>query len=144
MSRTPRRGVALVMTVACMATLALIAAAMLQGILVARHQFRAEQHLRQVKCLLDAGVGLARTRLARADAIAAGGMRETVDVPASEIVGTSPGRISLTAQSEGNDRWRLTVVAEYPIEGAFPVRRTRETSLVVPAIESPPFQEKIP
>ena len=56
---TQRRGAVLVAVVACLATFSLIALTMLRGSLVARGQFRSEQHLRQVELLIDAAVASA-------------------------------------------------------------------------------------
>lgn len=147
---SPRRGVAVVMVVACLATFSLIALAMLQGSLAARGQFRSEHHLRQAELLLDAAVRRGRAQLAD------GGLRPLEaqwDVPADEITGSAPARLSLSvAREEG--QWQLTAACSYPIEGPRAIRRSRTVPLSpaplpedssLPAQEnSPPPEETVP
>lgn len=138
-TRSPRRGAAMVMVVACLATFSLIALAMLRGSLASRGQLRSEHHLRQADLLLDAAVARAEALYAAGGLAAFSAMDDEQEVPADEITGTDPARLSLSLDEE-QGRWHLTVVCAYPSKGPRAVRRSRVVML--PA--APPEQASSP
>lgn len=146
---TQRRGAVLVAVVACLATFSLIALTMLRGSLVARGQFRSEQHLRQVELLIDAAVARANARIAAGGVAAADDLDETISLPADEIVGSVAGQLVLDGTAEG-DGWTLRVVASYPVDGPWAVRRHRDVQLrqrgrtLSAQVDSPTSEENVP
>jgi len=137
-TRSPRRGAAMVMVVACLATFSLIALAMLRGSLASRGQLRSEHHLRQADLLLDAAVARAEALYATGGLAAFSAMDDEQEVPADEITGTDPARLSLSLDEE-QGRWHLTVVCAYPSKGPRAVRRSRVVML--PALTPTPSEQ---
>lgn len=129
--RSPRRGAAMVLVVACLATFSLIALAMLRGSLASRGQLRSEHHLRQAGLLLDATVARAEARYAAGGLAAFSAVDDMQEVPADEITGTAPARLSLSLDEE-QGQWLLTVVCTYPATGPRAVRRSRVVVLPAP------------
>lgn len=138
--RSPPRGVAMVMVVACLATFSLIALAMLRGSLIARGQFRSEHYLRQVELLLDAAEDRARLRVARGEVRAAGELAESINVAAEAIAGSAAARIRIEAAEKAGG-WLVTTVVEYPSDDPQSVRRSRELLLAAQS-QSPPADKK--
>jgi hypothetical protein len=134
--RSPARGVAMVMVVACLATFSLIGLAMLRGSLIARGQFRSEHHLRQVELLLDAAEDRARLHVACGKVGDTGELAETIDVAADAITGSAAARIRIEgAKAAGG--WLIRTSAEYPLDDPRSVRRSRELLLAAQS-QSPP------
>lgn len=127
----PRRGAAMVMVVACLATFSLIALAMLRGSLASRGQLRSEHHLRQADLLLDAAVARAEALYATGGLAAFAAMDDVQEVPADEITGTAPARLNLSLDEE-QGKWQLTVGCTYPSKGPRAVRRSRMVVLPAP------------
>ena len=130
-TRSPRRGAAMVMVVACLATFSLIALAMLRGSLASRGQLRSEHHLRQADLLLDAAVAQAEALYAAGGLAAFSAMDDEQEVPADEITGSAPARLNLSLDEE-QGQWHLNVVCTYPSEGPRAVRRSRVVVLPAP------------
>ena len=137
--KASRRGVAVVMVVACLATFSLLAVTMLRGSLIARGQFRSEQHLRQVELLLDAAVTRAKEKVAAGELLAGEQLKETLVIPATEIPGSADALLTGSATAEG-DGWRVAVAASYPHEDSRESPRTvvrrRTFRLPFPASDS--------
>lgn len=128
-----RRGATLVLVLACLAVVALIATTMLQGGMAARRRLRAEHHLRQVECLLDAGLARIETTLGTRPAdTAERDLTERLELSAADLGDDPDGadapavaRLTLTAEPQADGSWLARAVADYPLDGPVPVRRTR-------------------
>jgi hypothetical protein len=133
----PRRGAVMFVALAALATVAAIAAAMLQGAITGRRHLRTERDSLQVEQLLA---------LAARDAEARCAARQPLDevrlVPAEAIVGVGAARITAAAAAApGGDRV-VRLVVEYPLEGPVTIRRSRE--IVVPSREPSPVPSPSP
>ena len=135
MTRSPRpsdrEGAVMFVALATLAIVAAIAAAMLQGAVIARRHLRGERDMLQVEYLLDVAT-------ARATAQAgSGGAESTVaEVASDAIVGSGSARITTTVAPGATGGRRVAVVVEYPLEGPVTVRRRRD--VVLPPSEAPP------
>jgi hypothetical protein len=109
-------------TLATLAVVGMIAAAMVRGAIVARKSLRAEHALRQVETLLDAAEARVRARLAAGEPAA-----ETLDLAAADVAGTSAAQVVVTAEPAGADAWRVRIVAATPPDGPAAIRRSRDT-----------------
>ena len=116
-----RRGVVMFMALATLAVVAAIAAAMLQGAVVARRQLRSERDLIQVECLLDH----AAARALAGSAVVSG----TLSLPVEAIVGSASARITTSPVTGAAGGPAVRLVVEYPLEGPVTIRRTREVPL---------------
>ena len=117
-----RRGSVMFVTLATLAVVGMIAAAMVRGAIVARKSLRAEHALRQVETLLDAAEARVRARLAAGEPAA-----ETLDLAAADVAGTSAAQVVVTAEPAGADAWRVRIVAATPPDGPAAIRRSRDT-----------------
>jgi hypothetical protein len=159
-SRRPtRRGATLVLVLACLAVAAVMATTMLRGGMAARRRLRAEHHARQVDCLLDAAAQRIAARVAAAASADLDGTRaapwtESLKLSAAELGVTGLGaigmgttdpaaadgpvaRLTLRAEPRADGRWQADLVAEYPLAGPMPVRRSRSFVLTPPAGAAP-------
>lgn len=121
-SSPARRGSVMFVTLATLAVVGMIAAAMVRGAMIARKSLRAEHALRQVETLLDAAEARVRARLATGEPAA-----ETLDLAAADVAGTTAAQVVVTAEPAGADAWRVRIVAASPPDGPAAVRRTRDT-----------------
>jgi hypothetical protein len=108
-------------TLATLAVVGLIAAAMVRGAIIARKSLRAEHALRQVEALLDAAEARARARLAAGQPAG-----ETIDLSAADVAGAHAARVVVTAEPAGADGWRVRIIATSPPDGPAAIRRTRD------------------
>jgi hypothetical protein len=134
-----RRGVVMFVMLATLAIVGLIAAAMIRGTIAGRRSLRGEHALRQVETLLDAATARAAARLA-----AGAAADETLDLAAAEIAGGGSARVVVAAEPAGAAAWRVRVVAEYPLEGPVPVRRSRDTLIRSRSSTRPVSEETAP
>jgi type II secretory pathway pseudopilin PulG len=129
-AKASRRGAVLVMVVACLAVVSLIAATMLEGAVRARRHWRLEQRSRQIDCLLDAAERHGRRCVAEArlDEVTI-----AVDLSPTQAAQSETARamIRILFTPEGEDRWRVKAVVEWPPEGPGrpPTRRSRSFSV---------------
>lgn len=135
MTRSPRpsdrKGAVMFVALATLAIVAAIAAAMLQGAVIARRHLRAERDILQVDYLLDMALTGATVRAGSGDA------ESTVaEVASDAIVGSGSARITSMVEPAASGGWRVAVVVEYPLEGPVTVRRRRD--VVLPPAEAPP------
>ncbi len=116
-----RRGAVMFITLATLAVVGLIAAAMIRGAIIARKSLRAEHALRQVETILDAAEARARARLAAGQPAG-----ETIDLSAADVAGAHAARVVVTAEPAGADGWRVRIIATSPPDGPAAIRRTRD------------------
>jgi hypothetical protein len=109
---------------------------MLQSSLRAQRQLHPERDLRQTELLLDAGADRAIYRLSHEPEYRG----ETWLLAADSIVGTSAGQVTIHCSRDVVSKpWQVTVLAEYPLDGALTIRRSR---LLQIQPTSSPSQEK--
>jgi type II secretory pathway component PulK len=124
--RPLRNGLALIAALACLLIVTSIIVSMLQSALSTRRHLRAERDRRQVELLVQAGADRAARLLASQPDFRG----DTWNLSAEEIVGSGGGRVT-TEVSTTDDaaRFQLRVVAEYPTDRDFPVRRSHSIQL---------------
>jgi hypothetical protein len=129
-----RNGLVLIAALVCLLIVTSLTTTMLQGALRARRQLRAERDRRQAELLVEAGADRAAARMA-ADSTFRG---DTWSVPAEAIVGRGAGRVTTEIKQGVDDKsWQIHVVAEYPLDRDFPVRRSLTLALASPSTLSP-------
>ena len=117
-----RRGVVVVMALACMATFSLLAASMLHGAMLSRSFIHSEHHVRQASLVLDAACHQIVARLATGGSLP----DKTVVIPAEEICGRGDAQLSIDDEISDTGGYRIRVTVEYPFESQRPVRRSRD------------------
>ncbi len=123
MKRITRRrdGFAALAAMTCLLIVVAIVGSMLQGAIRNRRQLRTERDCRQSEMLLAAGADRAAARLA-SDPTFRGDLWE---LPAKASVARGAGRVTTVVSLPAGDGSRqIRVVAEYPIDRNFPVRRS--------------------
>ena len=121
--RSPRgrRGFAVVAALTCLLIVVAIAGSMLQNAIRARRQLHTERDCRQAELLLAAGADRATARLAAEPSFRG----DVWELPAESVVDRGAGRVTTEISRAGNDRsWQVRVVAEYPLDRDFPIRRS--------------------
>jgi type II secretory pathway component PulK len=112
----------IVAALVCLLIVTSIVASMLQSALRSRRQLHVERNRRQTEFLLEAGANRASERMA-ADPDYRG---DTWELPADAIVGRGAGRVTTNvSHSEDNNSLQLHIVAEYPLDRDFPIRRSQ-------------------
>jgi hypothetical protein len=131
-----RRGAVLFIALVCLLIIMSILGQMLQGSLRAQRQLHPERDLRQAELLLQAGIDRAAYRLAREPDYRG----ETWQPVVNSIVGTAAGQDTIKCTRTAADKpWQVNVLAEYPLDGALTIRRSRSVA-IQPATPTP--QEK--
>ncbi len=132
-----RRGFAVIAALACLLIVVSIVGSMIQGAIRARRQMHVERDRRQCELLLVAGAARAMN-LANSDLKFMGDVWE---LPADAIVGHGTGEVTCEIAPLGGDGSRqLRVVAEYPTDRDFPIRRSQ--NFEIPSSPIPlPLQE---
>ena len=126
--RFRRGGAILIVALVCLVVVMALIGALLQGTLRARRQLHVERDRRQAELLLQAGLDRAALRLASETNYRG----ESWELPPESITGGGPGRVTMEAARESEDKpWQLHVVAEYPAGSEHSIRRSR-TILVQP------------
>lgn len=133
-----RRGFAVLSTLVCLLIVVSIVGSMIQGAIRARRQMHVERDCRQSESLLSAGAARAVSRLA-SDPNFVG---DVWQLPSEAIVSNGAGRVTCEISPPTGDGSRqLRVVAEYPIDRDFPVRRSQTFN--IPSDPIPlPLQEQ--
>ncbi len=117
-----RNGAVLMVALVCLLIVVGLLGTMLQGSLRAHRQLHAERDRRQTELLLQAGMDRAALRLA-SELTYRG---ETWNLPATSILGSGEGRVSIeTSRSSEQSPWQVHVLAEYPLGNALSIRRSR-------------------
>lgn len=132
------RGFAVLATLVCLLIVVSIVGAMIQGAIRTRRQMHVERDRRQCELLLIAGTARA-VQLPWSDPNVTGDVWQP---QADEIVGNGSGRVTceLSPMSADGSR-QLRVVAEYPTDRDFPIRRSQ--SFQIPSDPTPlPLQEQ--
>jgi hypothetical protein len=133
-----RRGFAVLAALVCLLIVVSIVGAMIQGAIRSRRQMHVERDRRQCEQLLVAGAARAM-RLPWGDPNFAG---DVWQLQADEIAGNGSGRVTceLSPTSAVGSR-QLLVIAEYPTDRDFPIRRSQ--SFQIPSDPTPlPLQEQ--
>ena len=117
-----RRGFAVVTALVCLLIVVSIMGSLIQGAIRARRQMHVERDRRQSEMLLVAGATRAMSRL-ESDPTFVG---DVWQLPADAIVGNGAGRVicEISPTAEGGLR-KLRVIAEYPVDRDFPIRRSQ-------------------
>ena len=123
-----RRGAVLVCVLVCLTITTLLLIALLKQTLHARRQLRIERNARQTEWLVQAGVERAAFRLAES----AEYNGEQWELAADAIVGAAPGTVEISVNREQPGKVRVQIVAEYPAQSEFSIRRTREFLINLP------------
>lgn len=131
------RGFAVVAALTCLLIVVSIVGSMVQGAIRARRQMHVERDRRQSEMLIVAGAERAMSRLG-SDPEYVGDVWE---LPSEKIVGNGAGRVTCEISPLAGDGSRqLRVVAEYPTDRDFPIRRSQ--SFEIPPDPIPlPLQE---
>ncbi len=124
------RGAVLICVIVCLAVATLLLATMLKRTLQVRRQLRTERNARQTEWLAQAGAERAAFRLSDPDYEG-----ERWMLPADAIVGSDPGVVSISVGRNSADQASVEVVAEYPSESVFSIRRTRKFLIDLPQNE---------
>lgn len=120
-----RRGSVLIVAMVCLLVVTSLLGQMLLSALRSGRQLHAERDFVQCELLMQAGVDRGHEKLARAADYAG----EILDLPASEILGSGPGRITIEIQRLTDAPLQLQVSAEYPVGNETSVRRSRTITL---------------
>ena len=126
--RSQDRGAVLVCVIVCVAIATLLLAGMLKNTLLTRRQIRTERHARQTEWLVQAGAERAAFRLA-SDAEYNG---ERWALSADAMAGADSGVVTISVNHDQEDHARVQVIAEYPSDNVFSIRRTREFLIDLP------------
>jgi hypothetical protein len=117
-----RRGFAVVTALVCLLIVVSIMGSMIQGAIRARRQMHVERDRRQSEMLLFAGATRAMSRLESEPTY----VGDVWQLPADAIVGNGAGRVTCEISRIAGDGLRqLRVVAEYPVDRDFPIRRSQ-------------------
>ena len=125
-----RRGAVLVAAMVCVLILALMSAALLRTVSLAREQSRAEARRIQAECLADAGVERTVARL-RSEPKFEG---ETWDIQADELQATASATVAIHVEST-DDVWKVRIQADFPGDATVRARALREFELPKSALE---------
>ena len=129
-------GAVLFVALVCLLIIMSILGQMLQSSLRAQRQLHPERDLRQTELLLDAGIDRAAYRLGQNPDYRG----ETWQLAADSITGTAAGQVTIHAtRAAATKPWQVTVLAEYPLDGALTIRRSRSLE-IQPTL--PPSEEK--
>jgi hypothetical protein len=121
-NRHHRSGLMIVAALVCLLVVTSIVGSMLKGALRARRELHTERDRRQTELLIDAGADRAVARLA-AELDFRG---DTWEILSTAIVGRGGGRVTTEISLSTDQQFRrVRVVAEYPLGGDFPIRRSR-------------------
>jgi hypothetical protein len=100
-------------------------ASMLQNAISGRRHLRAERDRRQAELLVQAGADRAASLLASEPDFRG----DTWNLPAAAIVGSGAGRVTTEVTRAAAESLQVRVVAEYPTDRDFPVRRSHTFQL---------------
>jgi type II secretory pathway component PulK len=128
--RSTRRGAVLVAAMVCVMILALMSAALLRTVSLAREQSRSEARRMQAECVADAAVERTVARL-RADPKFEG---EKWDITADELQATAPAAVAIHVESTDNV-WKVRIQADFPSDATLRARALREWELPKAALE---------
>jgi hypothetical protein len=133
-----RRGFAVVTALVCLLIVVSIMGSMIQGAIRTRRQMHVERDRRQSEMLLVAGATRAMSRLEGNPTF----VGDVWQLPADVIVGNGAGRVTCEISPTAGDGSRqLRVIAEYPVDRDFPIRRSQ--NFEIPADPIPqPIQEQ--
>jgi hypothetical protein len=104
----------------CLLIVTSMISGMLQSALSGRRQLRSERDRRQVELLVQAGAD----RAARLFASEPSFRGDTWSIPAEAIVGSGAARVITKVSRADAETLQVQVVAEYPTNRDFPVRRS--------------------
>ena len=126
-----RTGVMVIAALTCLLIVSTIVVGMLGSAIRVRRQLHTQRDLRQTELLLAAGVERAASRIAHDSAF----VGDVWELPHESIVGRGTGRVTTkVTRSSSGSHWQVSVVAEYPLDRGFPVRRSQSFDI--------PFSEK--
>jgi type II secretory pathway pseudopilin PulG len=115
-------GMMVIAALTCLLIASAIVVSTVQSAIRLRRQLHAERNLRQTELLLTAGAERAAKRLSQ-DANFGG---DAWELPADAIIGGGAGRVTtVVSRIENRQAWSVHVVAEYPLNRDFTVRRSR-------------------
>lgn len=119
---TNRRGLMVLIALVCLLVITSIVGSMIKNAIFTRRELLVERDLRQTELLLQAGANRAATRLAAIPDFKG----DAWDLPAAAISNNGTGRvITEIIRNPSNQTFDIRVVAEYPLDRDFPIRRTQ-------------------
>jgi hypothetical protein len=124
--RRSRNGLVLIAALVCLLVVTSMISSMLKSALIGRRHLRAERDRRQVELLVQAGADRA-ARILGSEPDFRG---DTWNLPAEAIVGSGAARVSAeVSRAADSQNLQVRIVAEYPTDRDFPVRRSHSFQL---------------
>ena len=123
MRRSRRRGVALLLAVACLALLVLVFSSLMRLGFAGRGQARSEERRLKAAWLAESGLERAWAKLSMNPEFRG----ETWELSAETLNGRDPASVRIVVEPRG-DRLRVSSRADYPREGTSRARQTRTAS----------------
>ena len=116
-----RNGLVLIAALVCLLIVTSMISSMLKSAVSGRRHLRAERDRRQVELLVQAGADRAARLLASEPDFRG----DTWSLPAEAIVGSGAARVTTeVSRAPDAENLQVRVVAEYPTDRDFPVRRS--------------------
>jgi len=132
-SRRQRRGAVIIAALVCLVIVVAMLGVMLRAALLAQRQLHVERDRRQCELLLEAGLDRAARDLAQQ----ADYRGEIWKLPASEVLGTAAGQVTIAvAHPADRQPLQISVTAEYPLGSEHSIRRSR--TILVPSNTNQP------
>lgn len=129
-----RRGAVTIIALTALLIVMALVGSMLKSALRSRRQLHTERDRRQTELLLQAGAGRAALRL-KSEPDFRG---DTWSVSSDAIAGQGAGQVTTeVSQAAESQFWQVHVVAEYPLDRDFPIRRSQTFQLTSTIVSTP-------
>lgn len=117
-----RDGLMVIVALVCLLVISSIIGSMIKNAIFTRRELLTERDLRQTELLLQAGAHRAAARLAATPDFKG----DAWELPAASIANYGSGRVTTEiTRTPSTQSWDIRVIAEYPLDRNFPIRRTQ-------------------